>query len=120
MSKITKTQLNNLKNFIDASRGDNYVLKASDWTTGSGRYTKTKSLPPFVKEFKRSDFDYKTAEQTVYGGTTVYPTAKNGQGLRFGTIERAAGNFFIANQRVQKVFVLDFDAMISALHGVEI
>ena len=43
MSKITKTQLNNLKNFIDASRGDNYVLKASDWTTGSGRYTKTKS-----------------------------------------------------------------------------
>lgn len=120
MSKITKTQLSNLKDFIGASRGDNYVLKASDWTTGSGRYTKTKSLPPFVKEFKRSDFDYKTAEQTVYGGTTVYPTAKNGQGLRFGTIERAAGNFFIENKRVQKVFVLDLDAMISALHGVEI
>ena len=120
MSKITKTQLNNLKDFIGASRGDNYVLKASDWTTGGGRYTKTKNLPPFVKEFKRSDFDYKTAEQAVHGGITVYPTAKNGQGLSYGTIERVAGEFFIKNAKVQRVLVLNFDAMISALHGVDI
>lgn len=120
MSKITKTQLNNLKDFINTSRDDNYVLKASDWTTGSGRYTKSRSLPPFVKEFKRSDFRFKTVQQTVFGGTTTYPTAADGQGLRFGTIEREAGEFFIKNARVQRVLVLDFDAMISALHGVEI
>lgn len=117
MSKITKTQLNNLNDFVKASKGNNFILKATDWTTGGGRL---KSVPPFVKEFKRSDFEFKTAKQTVFGGTTIYPTAKNGQGLSYGTIERVAGDFFIANARVQKVFVLDFDAMISALHGVEV
>ena len=60
------------------------------------------------------------AKQTVFGGTTIYPTAKNGQGLSFDTIEREAGEFFIKNPQVQKVFVLDFNKMISALYGVEI
>ena len=115
MSKITKTQLNNLKEFLWASRGDKYVLKASDWTTGNGRFTKTKALPIFTKQFSRSDFKYITNEQ----GFTC-PTAQNGQDLSYGTIERRAGEFFIIYPRVQKVFALDFDAMISALHGVEI
>ena len=117
MSKITKTQLNNLNDFVKASKDNNFILKATDWTTGGGRL---KSVPPFVKEFKRSDFEFKTAKQAVFGGTTIYPTTKNGQGLSFGTIEREAGEFFIKNPRVQKVFVLDFNKMISALHGVEI
>lgn len=115
MSKITKTNLNNLKEFLRASNFGKNCVKVSDWTTGSGRYIKTKTLPIFTKQFNRSDFKYVTNE---YGFT--YPTALNGQGLSYDTIERQAGDFFAANPRVQKCIVLDQNAMIDALHGVEL
>lgn len=120
MSKINKTQVENLKTFINSSKEDGFVLKASDWTTGRGRYTTTKALPPFVKEFRREDFDYKTAESKYSSKPTVYPTNKLGGGLEYGTPERKAGDYFIKNSRVQRVLVLDLNQMIEALHGIEL
>ena len=46
--KITKTQKQNIKAFLE--KAENGMMIQSSWTSGSGRYITKRTLPPFVQE----------------------------------------------------------------------
>lgn len=45
------------------------VVKASEWTTGSGRYTASRAIPPGAKRFERAFWDPKPLHVTVFFNT---------------------------------------------------
>ena len=100
--KITKRDIDNIREFAKSG----YIKTASEWTTGSGRYTTRRAMPIFTTEFSRVEFEYQ-----LQTGEQLPP---------YGTPRRKAFDFFENNTRCQKVLVMDFEQVLSALHGVEI
>lgn len=100
--KITKRDIDNIREFARSG----YIKTASEWTTGSGRYTTRRAMPIFTTQFERSDF---TRELT---------TGKNLP--QWGTLEREAYNYFSENPRTRVILVMDFEKVLNVLHGAEI
>lgn len=71
MKKLTVKDINNIKIFAEAG----YAIQASEWTSGSGRYTRRKATPVFTDEYNREDF--KHALET--GNTCLKGTHQNAQ-----------------------------------------
>jgi hypothetical protein len=101
MTKITKRDIDNIREFARSS----YVKTASEWTSGSGRYTSRRATPIFTTEFQRSDF------------SRELETGKNLP--QWGTLERKAYNYFSENPRTRTILVMDFEAILQVLHGAE-
>ena len=101
MTKITKRDIDNIREFARSS----YVKTASEWTSGSGRYTSRRATPIFTTEFQRSDF------------SRELETGKNLP--QWGTLERKAYNYFSENPRTRTILVMDFEAILQVLHGTE-
>ena len=89
--KFTRKEEKQLREFME--KMDMYgVLTVDEWTSGSGRFTSNRALPPFVERFERKE----------------YPR----HGLpKHGTTERTAYNFFQDNPRRKYCLVLDEAAM---------
>lgn len=101
--KFTKTQEKQLREYL-AKMDEKGCVVASEWTIGSGRFTKPKTLPPFVQRFERK----------------AYPDSAK---PKHGTPERVAFDFFNKNPRRKVVLVLDIETALSfffeAAHCVE-
>lgn len=54
MSKFTRRELHQLQDFISACRGE-LCCSLNEWSTGSGRYKRVKTLPPFVHKISAND-----------------------------------------------------------------
>lgn len=93
--KFTKTRERQLREFMDAMDG-NWCLPVTEWTGGTGRYTKSRALPPFVQRFGRKE----CAKADL---------------PKHGTTERTAYDYLAANTRKKAVLVLDRDAMLDFL-----
>ena len=100
--KITKRDIDNVREFAQSG----YIKTASEWTSGSGRYTSRRAVPILTTQFQRSDF------------SRELETGKNLP--QWGTLERKAYNYFSENPRTRIILVMDFEKVLSALHGVEI
>lgn len=102
--KFTKTSEKQLREYFSKMDASGCVV-ASDWTSGSGRFTKPKALPPFVQRFERKEY-----------AKTALP--------KHGAPERVAFEFFGKNPRRKTVLVLDKEAALAfffeAAHGREI
>lgn len=101
--KFTKTSEKQLREYFSKMDASGCVV-ASGWTSGSGRFTKPKALPPFVQRFERKK-----------GALATLP--------KRGTPARVAFEFFQQNPRRSVVLVLDVAAACSfffnAAHGKE-
>lgn len=101
--KFTARHEKQLREYL-AKADKNGCLPVDEWTTGSGKYSRTRVLPPFVARFDRKE----------------YPSCSRPQ---MGTSERAAYNYFIANPRRKSVLVLDkvvlFNFLFDAAHLAE-
>lgn len=53
MSKFTRRELHKLQDFISACNGD-VCCSLDAWSTGSGRYRRVKTLPPFVHKVSKN------------------------------------------------------------------
>ena len=102
MKKLTAKDINNIKIFAEAG----YAIQASEWTSGSGRYTRRKATPVFTDEYNREDFKH------------ALETGNNKP--QWNTPERTAFEFFEKNPRARKVLVMDFNQILEALKGAEI
>jgi hypothetical protein len=100
--KIAKRDIDNIREFAQSG----YIKTASEWTTGSGRYTKRRSTPIFTKEYTRMDFMLVEEGYTKLWKLTYQ--------------ERMAYDYLKNHPRVQRVLVMDFEKVLSALHGVEV
>lgn len=90
MCKINRSQLKALREFSE--KADKYgALPVDEWTSGKGRFTKPRALPPFCKRFEREAFDLANA--------CAAP--------KHSTPARSAYEFFRANARRKAVYVLD-------------
>ena len=101
--KFTKTSEKQLCEYLSKMDANGCVV-ASDWTSGSGRFTKPKTLPQFVKRYARVSF--------------------KGNPPQHNTPERTAYEFFRANPGRMAVLVMDTEAamrfLFDAAHGREI
>lgn len=87
--KFTKNHEKQLREFMKLM--DNYgCVPVTEWTSGSGRYTKPRALPPFVKRYEREN---------------ISPHVP-----KHGTQDFGAYLFFRSNPRRKSVLVLDIDA----------
>ena len=93
--KFTKTHENALREYMSKMARDG-CLPVTEWISGSGRYTKARALPPFVKRFERQEHE-----------RTNLP--------KHGTLERTAYRYFSENKRRRAVLVLDTEAMFTFL-----
>lgn len=102
--KFTAKHENQLREYLEKA-DRNGCLSVCDWSTGKGKYSRTRALPPFVARFERKEY-------------LVYSRPRK------GTPERTAYNYFIANPRRKVVLVLDkialYDFLFSAARGVEL
>lgn len=105
MKKFTKTHEKQMREFIAVMDWSGCAL-ASDWTSGSGRFTKPKALPPFVTKHERKEYP-----------KTALP--------KHGTPERTAYQFFHLPENAKRkvVLVMDcaeaMDFLFEAAHGME-
>lgn len=101
--RFTKTHERQLREFMTIMDGGGCV-PVTEWTTGKGRYTSRRALPPFVRRFARVEYP-----------ETARPS--------HGTPERFAYGFFLKNPRKKAVLVLDREALAAFLfdnaHGNE-
>lgn len=93
--KFTKMHENHLREYISKMDG-NGCLPVTEWTSGTGRHTTSRALPPFVRRFERKEY-----------AKTNLP--------KHGTSERTAYDYLAANTRKKAVLVLDRDAMLDFL-----
>lgn len=102
--KFTAKHESQLREYLEKA-DRNGCLPVCDWSTGKGKYSRTRALPPFVGRFERKEYP-------------VYSRPRK------GTPERTAYNYFIANPRRKVVLVLDkialYDFLFSAARGVEL
>ncbi len=91
--KFNKRHQKQLNEFIEKMDKDG-CLTVNEWTSGSGRFTSNKVLPPFVTRFERKE--YKPTELP-----------------KKGTPERTAYWFFKENPKRKAVLVLDKEAMMN-------
>lgn len=54
MSKFTRRELHSLQDFLDTCDGG-VCCSLDDWSTGHGRYKRTRTLPPFVYKVSMND-----------------------------------------------------------------
>lgn len=95
--KFTKMHENHLREYI-AKMDGNWCLPVTEWTSGTGRHTTNRALPPFVRRFERKEY-----------AKTNLP--------KHGTPDRTAYDYLAANTRKKAVLVLDRDAMFDFLFG---
>lgn len=89
--KFTRREEKQLREFME--KMDKYgVLAVDEWTSGSGRFTSSRALPPFVERFERKKYP-------------PHDLPKH------GTTERTAYRFFEDNPRRKCCLVLDKAAM---------
>lgn len=93
--KFTKMHENHLREYIAKMDGLG-CLPVTEWTSGTGRYTTNRALPPFVKRFERKEH-------------------RNGQLPAHGTAELVAYWYLKRNTRKKAVLVLDREAMLDFL-----
>ena len=95
MTKFTKRHAKQVTEFMSKMDSDGCVT-VDQWTSGSGRYTTNKALPPFVARYSKSDF--KLHDRTSWP--------------QHGTAARAACDFFrkTENAKRKAVLVLDINA----------
>lgn len=93
--KFTKTHEKQLREYMAVMDPDGCV-PVTEWTSGSGRHTSKRALPPFVAEYERREYKL-----------TALP--------KHGTPERTAYRWLKANPRRKKVLVLDLVALTSFL-----
>lgn len=93
--KFTKTSEKQIREFMSKMDATG-CLPVTEWTSGSGRYTTNRALPPFVTRYERKDYP-----------KTQLP--------KHGTTERTAYNFLNANKRKKSVLVLDLEALYAFL-----
>lgn len=93
--KFTKTNEKQMREFMGLMDAKGCV-PVSEWTSGKGKFTTSRALPPFVKRLDR--VEYKPCERP-----------------KRGTVERAAMEFFEANPRRRAVLVMDIDAAMGFL-----
>lgn len=92
--KFTKTHEKQLREYMQLM--DRYgCVPVTEWTSGSGRYTKLRALPPFVKRYERDH---------------MVPRVP-----KHGTPDFGAYVFFRENPRRKSVLVLDIDACFAFL-----
>lgn len=101
--KFTKTHEKQMREFFGKMDAKGCV-PVTEWVSGSGRFTKPKTLPPFVERFERKEY-----------AKTALP--------QHDTPERTAYEFFRANPRRKAVLVMDKEAamrfLFDAAHGNE-
>lgn len=88
--KFTKTHEQTLREFMDKAEYD--CVATTDWTSGSGRYTSPRALPPFVNRIEKGQ--YKNTPRSV-----------NDKAMRY----------FRVYPRRRVVLVLDREAMMDFL-----
>ena len=93
--KFTKSHEKALREYMSKMDRDG-CLPVTEWTSGSGRYTTPRALPPFVKRIERQDYQ-----------RTNLP--------KHGTVERTAYRFFNENKRRRAVLVLDIESLFAFL-----
>lgn len=93
--KFTKTNEKQLREFMNLMDTDGCV-PVTEWTSGSGRHTTARALPPFVKRYERTDLERMKVS-------------------KHGTPDRSAYVYFKAYPRRKAVLVLDMDAMFNFL-----
>lgn len=93
--KFTKSHEKALREFMDLM-DRNGCVTVDKWTSGSGRHTTNRALPPFVKRYQRTEYE-----------RTRLPA--------HGTPERTAYRFFNENPRRKAVLVLDIESLLSFL-----
>ena len=109
MTKFNKRHAKQLTEFMSKMDSDGCVT-VDQWTSGSGRYTTNKALPPFVTRFEKASFQMHLASN---------------QWPQRGTAERTAFDFFRRNENHKRkaVLVLDLNAwhtfMMDGLQGKE-
>lgn len=92
--KFTKTHEKQLLEFMKLM-DHNGCVPVTEWTSGSGRYTKPRALPPFVKRYEREHM------------SPYVP--------KHGTQDFGAYAFFRSNPRRKSVLVLDIDTCFAFL-----
>lgn len=90
MTKINRAQLRALREFRERADAAGRVA-LGDWTSGRGRFTKPRAMPPFVRRVERDAF--RRWDDT--------------DAPRHGTPERAAWDFLREQPRRRAVYVLD-------------
>lgn len=102
--KFTRTHERQLREYCALMDSDGCV-PVTEWTSGKGRYTTCKALPPYVERYERRKYP-----------DTARP--------HHGTPERAAYEYLLANPRRRAVLVLDREGLASdlfeAMRGREI
>lgn len=93
--KFTKTHEKNIREYM-SKMDANGCLPVTEWTSGTGRYTSNRVLPPFVQRFERKSY-----------AVTQLPS--------HGTPERTAYEYLADNPRRKAVLVLDREAMLDFL-----
>ena len=91
--KFTKTHAKQITEFMTVM-DENGCVGASDWVSGKGRYSRAKTIPPFVSRFEKKEY-----------APTNLP--------KHGTPERTAYWYFKANPRRRAVLVLDKEAALN-------
>ena len=91
--KFTKTHERQLREYIEAM-DEHGIVTMDQWTSGNGRFSTVKALPPFVQVCENRE--YKPAAMPTHG-----------------TPEHEAYNFFKANPKRRKCLVLDKEAFYS-------
>lgn len=88
--KFTKRSAEAVREYL--GKAEDGVLPQGDWTSGSGRFTSNRALPPFTERYER-------VEYTATGKP------------EHGTPERKAMEFFERNPRRKAVLVMDTAAL---------
>lgn len=88
--KFTKRNAEAVREYL--GKAEDGVLPLGDWTSGSGRFTSNRALPPFTERYERVE----------------YPATGKPE---HGTPERKAMEFFERNPRRKAVLVMDTAAL---------
>lgn len=95
MAKFTLTNEKQVREFME-KMDDFGVVTVDQWTSGSGRYTSNKAIPPFVSRCERKE--YCQCDRPSHG-----------------TVERTAYEWFERNPRRKACLVLDKEALFDFL-----
>lgn len=88
--KFTKRHESQIREYLKKA-GSTGVLPVDEWTSGSGRFTRNRALPPFTQRFERKE----------------YPNARPPHGAP----ERKAFEFFRQHPKRKVCLVMDVEAL---------
>lgn len=108
--KLTASDITRINEFVSIA-DPNGIMYLSGWTTGKGRYTQARQLPPFCCRIDR-----------VY--LESYLRGKRRDRRKFTDHDRAVRDWFDANPRCKACLVIDLEAwracIAAALRGYEV